>query len=318
MDVCDGHSHSEAHQTPHVVARVQTVQALLREDIHLSAYEAPHLPCPVSFQFVPSAFDLKKGELEACLSLVEKTSGHDYKTSSIGWNPRKKREEMLDGEMMYLLVRQGPSDTAGQSSMEETQEMNNLHKGMEWTEARIDADSSPSVRGASYALGQHPPRLNPLDQLNQGYTPDSGEEEAATWNQTKASTALEKKESCSVKHSPDPQTSCGNYILGFTSFMFTYDDSPHEDREVLYIYEIHLHEQLRGQGLGSHLIKFVENVARACRIRKTMLTVFTANKRAKSMYEKLGYSKDECSPGDRVTRNKVIKADYVIMSKSID
>jgi hypothetical protein len=49
-----------------------------------------------------------------------------------------------------------------------------------------------------------------------------------------------------------------------------------------------------------------------------MLTVFTANKRAKSMYEKLGYSKDECSPGDRVTRNKVIKADYVIMSKSID
>ena len=104
----------------HVVARVQAVQTLLREDVYLSAYGAPHLPCPLSFQFVPSAFDLTKDELEACLSLVNKTSGHDYKASSVGWNPRKKREEMLDGEMMYLLVRRRPIDTAGQGSMEGT------------------------------------------------------------------------------------------------------------------------------------------------------------------------------------------------------
>lgn len=216
----------------HVVARVQAVQTLLREDVYLSAYGAPHLPCPLSFQFVPSAFDLTKDELEACLSLVNKTSGHDYKASSVGWNPRKKREEMLDGEMMYLLVRRRPIDMAGQSSMEET--------------------------GS-----------------------DDG-------------------------------------ILGFTSFMFTYDDPPHQDRQVLYIYEIHLEEQLRGQGLGPRLIKFIENAAHACQIKKTMLTVFTANKRAKRMYESLGYAKDESSPNDRVTRNKVIKADYHIMSKSID
>ena len=106
-------------------------------------------------------------------------------------------------------------------------------------------------------------------------------------------------------------------VLGYISFMLTYDDPPHQDREVVYIYEIHLNDRLRGHGLGSRLIGFVEHVARECRIGKTMLTVFTANKGAKKLYEALGYTKDACSPGDRVTRTRTIKADYVIMSKVV-
>ncbi|KAL1793032.1 hypothetical protein ACET3X_008014 [Alternaria dauci] len=265
MGVHDGHRQDPGciETSTHVAARVQAVQTLLREDVYLSAYGAPHLPCPVSFQYVPSAVALSKDELEACLGLVSKTSGHDYKASSVGWNPRKKREEMLDSEMMYLLVRRRPTDTAGQRTMEQTQKTNNLHNQME----------------------------------------------------AQTETA---KESRSVQNSPDRQTSSDNCILGFTSFMFTYDDPPYQDRPVLYIYEIHLEELLRGQGLGPRLIKFVENAAHACQIKKTMLTVFTANKRAKGMYESLGYTRDEASPNDRVTRNKVIKADYLIMSKSID
>ncbi|KAH6867130.1 acyl-CoA N-acyltransferase [Alternaria rosae] len=202
---------------------MQTVQTLLRQDVGLSAYEAPERPCPVSFHWVPSALDLRPGELDACLGLVHATSGHDYAASAMGWNPRRKRDEMLDADMMYLLLR-----------------------------------PAPAVQ------------------------------------------------------------SCHDAILGFTSFMFTHDDPPHQDRPVLYIYEIHLDERLRGQGLGPRLIQFVENVARACHIRKTMLTVFTANTRAKGMYHSLGYIRDECSPDDRTTRNKVIPAEYVIMSKSID
>ncbi len=106
-------------------------------------------------------------------------------------------------------------------------------------------------------------------------------------------------------------------ISGFISFMFTYDDPPNQDREVVYIYEIHLRAQLRGCGLGSRLIKFVEKAAHGCGISKTMLTVFTKNKGARLLYERLGYTKDECSPKDRVMRSKTIKADYQIMSKEV-
>ncbi|KAI2482787.1 GNAT family acetyltransferase Nat4 [Pyrenophora tritici-repentis] len=108
-----------------------------------------------------------------------------------------------------------------------------------------------------------------------------------------------------------------NPVLGYISFMFDFDDPPNDDREVLYIYEIHLDDHLRGQGLGSRLISFVENVARECQIEKTMLTVFTANKGAKRLYEALGYTKDTCSPEDKVIRTKTIPADYVIMSKMV-
>jgi ribosomal protein S18 acetylase RimI-like enzyme len=101
------------------------------------------------------------------------------------------------------------------------------------------------------------------------------------------------------------------------SFMFTYDDPPHEDREVIYMYEIHFTEQLRGRGLGTKLVEFLEMSARQTGISKTMLTVFASNSGARRLYEKLGYCKDACSPGNRVTRTRIIKADYVIMSKEL-
>jgi GNAT superfamily N-acetyltransferase len=101
------------------------------------------------------------------------------------------------------------------------------------------------------------------------------------------------------------------------SFKFDFDDPPYQNREVVYIYEIHLHQRLRGQGIGSDLFKFVELAAKRSGIGKTMLTVFTANEKARRMYEKAGYVKDECSPPDRMMRNKVIKAEYVIMSKEL-
>jgi ribosomal protein S18 acetylase RimI-like enzyme len=101
------------------------------------------------------------------------------------------------------------------------------------------------------------------------------------------------------------------------SFMFTYDDPPHEDREVAYLYEIHLLEQLRGRGLGKKLVEFLEMAARQTGISKTMLTVFASNSAARGLYENLGYGKDACSPGDRVIRRRVIKADYIIMSKEL-
>lgn len=106
-------------------------------------------------------------------------------------------------------------------------------------------------------------------------------------------------------------------ILGFLSFMYTNDDPPFADREVLYVYEIHLAEGLRGFGLGKRLMKIAEEAARQTSISKTMLTVFTSNKKARNLYERLGYGKDACSPADRRTRGRIIASDYIIMSKEL-
>jgi ribosomal protein S18 acetylase RimI-like enzyme len=84
------------------------------------------------------------------------------------------------------------------------------------------------------------------------------------------------------------------------------------------MYEIHLMDKLRGCGLGSKLMEFLEMAARQTGLSKTMLTVFASNGAARRLYEKLGYEKDACSPEDRIVRRRAIKADYIIMSKELD
>ncbi|EMD62196.1 hypothetical protein COCSADRAFT_95475 [Bipolaris sorokiniana ND90Pr] len=235
---------------PQAVQRTLMVKMLFEDEIvGLKSYKSANQPFPLKLDLITSATQLKEEELQTCIELVEQTSGDDYRASRIGWNTRKKREEMMDKDMIYLL---------------------------------LDA-SSPQ-----------PPQLDDLEQLAQTYTSTS-----------------------STPTPAPPLASPNSPILGFISFMFTWDDPPHQDRAVVYIYEIHLSPPLRNQGLGSRLMTFVEAVARACSIEKTMLTVFVANEGAKKMYEKLGYERDECSPVDRVMRRKVVRAEYVIMSKRV-
>lgn len=106
-------------------------------------------------------------------------------------------------------------------------------------------------------------------------------------------------------------------ILGFASFMFCKDDPPYEHVDVVYIFEVHLTESLRGRGLGRQLIQFIEFAAGTMEINKAMLTVFKVNDGARRLYTNLGYTKDRCSPEDRVTRKGTIEADYIIMSKEM-
>lgn len=224
-----------------VAPRDHELQKLLEQDaVGLNTDSTTGSGTQVMFELL-SAEKIQSIDLETCMSLIEQTSGDDYRASSIGWHPKKKKEEMLDEDMLYLLVRQNNTKSAPQSK----------------------------VSANSY-VDEFTARLN-----------GTGD------------------------------------IQGFISFMFTQDDPPYEDRDVVYIYEIHLLERLRGRGLGSKLIAFVELAAKHHGISKTMLTVFTANKGARGLYEKLGYGKDECSPKDRIMRRKTIKADYVIMSKEL-
>ena len=58
-----------------------------------------------------------------------------------------------------------------------------------------------------------------------------------------------------------------------------------------------------------------ESIAEKSGVEKVMLTCFLRNTKAHGFYAQRGYVADACSPEDRTTRTKVIKPDYVIMSK---
>ena len=104
-------------------------------------------------------------------------------------------------------------------------------------------------------------------------------------------------------------------VLGFASFMLTYEDG----REVVYLYEVHLADELRGIGLGRYLVQLVQRVGKEAGMEKIMLTVFRANQKAVSFYEKLGLTVDDFSPESRRLRNgRVKEPDYVILSKALE
>lgn len=65
-------------------------------------------------------------------------------------------------------------------------------------------------------------------------------------------------------------------ILGFLSCMVTHDSSP--SVPVLYIYEIHLKETLRGLGLGKHLMRIADQLAENVGLEKVMLTCFSVQR----------------------------------------
>ena len=106
----------------------------------------------------------------------------------------------------------------------------------------------------------------------------------------------------------------GPKVAAFVSYMITYEDG----KEVVYCYEIHLTEAWQGKGIGRNLMELVEGVGRKVGVEKSMLTVFKANERAVKMYERIGYSEDEFSPGPRKLRNGTVKEpSYVILSKDL-
>ena len=52
---------------------------------------------------------IKDSELEECFRLIEHTSGDSYRSSGFGWHPRRKKREMREKDMKYLLVHdEGP------------------------------------------------------------------------------------------------------------------------------------------------------------------------------------------------------------------
>ncbi|KAK1964796.1 acetyltransferase [Colletotrichum sublineola] len=104
-------------------------------------------------------------------------------------------------------------------------------------------------------------------------------------------------------------------ICGFTSLMPTFE----EGEAVVYCYEIHLVEELRGTGMGRGLMDRLVQVAESIPgVEKVMLTCFVANAAARAFYGRLGFEKDPISPPERTLRSgKVFVPDYLIMSRRV-
>ncbi|KAK4091888.1 hypothetical protein Purlil1_3727 [Purpureocillium lilacinum] len=66
--------------------------------------------------------DMTDEELDACFDLVEKTSGDDYRSSSVGWHPAAKKKEMRLPDLRYILVKDSIGQIRGFTSMMPTYE----------------------------------------------------------------------------------------------------------------------------------------------------------------------------------------------------
>lgn len=69
-----------------------------------------------------------------------------------------------------------------------------------------------------------------------------------------------------------------------------------ETVRVCYIYELHVCEKARGNGMGSRLLKEVEAIAREAGVNGLMLTVHTRNSDAVKFYSHRGFERSPISP----------------------
>jgi ribosomal protein S18 acetylase RimI-like enzyme len=73
-------------------------------------------------------------------------------------------------------------------------------------------------------------------------------------------------------------------IVAFSALRFDKED----DREVLYIYELHVSPKCQGAGIGSELIIVMHDLAKTQKLDCLMLTSLKCNERANRFYLKSG------------------------------
>eukprot|EP00762_Andalucia_godoyi_P003554 ANDGO_04378.mRNA.1 putative N-acetyltransferase C825.04c len=107
-------------------------------------------------------------------------------------------------------------------------------------------------------------------------------------------------------------------LVAFAAFRFTHEDDYEPAEECVYVYEVQVAQAFERKGLGSMLMRCVEQIAlrTPCRSR-VLLTVFYHNKSAREFYAKLGYEIDETSPDIVLKKNplEARKYDYFILCK---
>lgn len=110
-------------------------------------------------------------------------------------------------------------------------------------------------------------------------------------------------------------------IIAFLLFRFDTEECINKadsgECTVIYCYEIHVHKEHQGKGLGRRMLTMMETLGDHFEMDKAMLTTFKNNKAAAQFYEKMGYSEDNISPGVVLKDDPQVAAeyDYSILSK---
>jgi len=100
--------------------------------------------------------------------------------------------------------------------------------------------------------------------------------------------------------------------IAFAQFRFLFEEE--KQAVVLYLYELQVSADYQGKGIGKLLMQILEQIGSTNSMKFIMLTVFTANDRARSFYTKcLNYSIDETSPNVEHESEKT----YEILSKPL-
>ncbi|XP_038206837.1 N-alpha-acetyltransferase 40 [Zerene cesonia] len=95
-------------------------------------------------------------------------------------------------------------------------------------------------------------------------------------------------------------------LLAFSHFRFDMDFGD----PVLYCYEVQVESDGRRRGLGQRVLRVLERVAHATRMRCVRLTALTHNPSASAFFRACGYSLDDTSPPKEEANH------YEILSKS--
>lgn len=87
---------------------------------------------------------------------------------------------------------------------------------------------------------------------------------------------------------------------------------PNNIQEINFSYELQIDDAYRNKGLGEHLMKALESLAKVWELERVVLTLLTNNEGATRFYKnRLGYFLDEMSP------DKNEETAYEILSKEI-
>ncbi|TFY58797.1 hypothetical protein EVJ58_g6193 [Rhodofomes roseus] len=143
-----------------------------------------------------------------------------------------------------------------------------------------------------------------------------------------------------VRNTPEvSSTSVPATIVAYSMFRFEVE----ERKDVVYCYEVQVHQQSRRSGLGGCLMKQLVSIGKRWKMQMIMLTVFkcrlcvlmlqavnsglsTANVAARSLYNALGFEVDPTSPeypdsgeeGSEWSDEEREEYDYEILSLPID